>query len=405
MKFKYKAVKKDGVIYEGVRESTDKFSLNRVLKEEGETLITATGAESSFFSTKFKKIFGIFSTVPTLQRIIFAKNLGAMIGAGLSVSKSLSVLEKQIDNNKFKNIISSINSNIKKGQSLSESFRLYPDVFSDIFIAMTKAGEESGNLSSSLKNISTQMESSYKLKSKIRGAMMYPSVILIIMLIVGTLMMIFVVPGITATFNDLNTDLPTATKILISMSNLFKYHFVLLFSVFLAIVVGVYLFSLSKIGKRFIDAFVLKIPVISLIIKEINSARTTRTLSSLLSAGVPFAEAITITRDVIQNSYFRDILSEAKMRVEKGENISVTFLENTKLYPVFVGEMLNVGEETGKLPEMLLEVAVYYEDSVDQKTKDMSTIIEPILMIIIGSAVGFFAISMITPIYSVMDKV
>jgi len=405
MKFKYKAIKNDGVVYEGTRESADKFSLNNDLKGEGETLISATSSDSAPFLIRFRKIFGIFNKVPTHQKIIFAKNLGAMINAGLSVSKSLSVLEKQIKNRKFKNIISSINLGIKKGQSLSDSFKLYPDVFSDLFVAMTKAGEEGGNLSESLKNVSNQMESSYKLKSKIRGAMMYPAVILVIMLVVGILMMIFVVPGIVATFKDLNTDLPATTKAIIFLSDFFKYHSIGAVVLILVIIFGTYLFSLSKIGKRFMDTCVLKIPVISLLIKEINSARTARTLSSLLSAGVPFAGAVEITKNVVQNSYFRDVLSEAKTRIEKGESISTIFLENTKLYPIFVGEMVNVGEETGKLPEMLLEVAVFYEESVGQKTKDMSTIIEPVLMVIIGVAVGFFAISMITPIYSVMDKI
>jgi type IV pilus assembly protein PilC len=405
MKFKYKAIKNSGEIYEGIREASDKFSLNKDLKSEGETLISATNSDSAPFLLKIRKIFGMFNPIPIHQRIIFAKNLGAMINAGLSVSKSLSVLEKQIKNKKFQNIISSINLDIKKGLSLSESFKLHPDVFSDLFIAMTKAGEESGNLSGSLKIVSSQMEGSYKLKSKIRGAMMYPAIIVVVMLVVGILMMIFVVPGIVATFKELNTDLPATTKVIISLSDFFKFHSVLSAIIILFVILGTYLFSLSKIGKKIIDMCILKIPVISILIKEINSARTARTLSSLLSAGVPFAESITITGNVIQNSYFKNILFEAKTRVEKGENISAVFLENTEFYPVFVGEMINVGEETGKLPAMLLEVATFYEESVEQKTKDMSTIIEPILMIIIGAAVGFFALSMIAPIYSVMDKI
>ena len=405
MKFKYKAIKNSGEIYEGIREASDKFSLNKDLKSEGETLISATNSDSAPFLLKIRKIFGMFNPIPIHQRIIFAKNLGAMINAGLSVSKSLSVLEKQIKNKKFQNIISSINLDIKKGRSLSESFKSHPDVFSDLFIAMTKAGEESGNLSGSLKIVSSQMEGSYKLKSKIRGAMMYPAIIVVVMLVVGILMMIFVVPGIVATFKELNTDLPATTKVIISLSDFFKFHSVLSAIIILFVILGTYLFSLSKIGKKIIDMCILKIPVISILIKEINSARTARTLSSLLSAGVPFAESITITGNVIQNSYFKNILFEAKTRVEKGENISAVFLENTEFYPVFVGEMINVGEETGKLPAMLLEVATFYEESVEQKTKDMSTIIEPILMIIIGAAVGFFALSMIAPIYSVMDKI
>ena len=405
MKFKYKAIKKDGATYEGVRESADKFSLNNELKSEGEMLISVKSADSASLVIGFRKIFGVLNRVPIHQRIIFAKNLGAMIDAGLSVSKALTVLEKQITNKKFKGIIASINFDIKKGKSLSESFKMHPDVFSDLFVAMTKAGEESGNLSGSLRNVSDQMESSYKLKSKIRGAMMYPAVIMIIMVVVGILMMIFVVPGITATFKDLKTDLPAATRALIFLSDFFKYHYVAAVAGIFAVIIGTYLFSLCKIGKRVMDTLVLKLPVISDLVKEVNSTRTTKTLSSLLSAGVPFAEAITITGDVVQNSYFKGVLVEARNRVEKGENISAVFLENTKFYPIFVGEMINVGEETGKLPEMLLEVSSFYEELVDQKTKDMSSIIEPVLMVIIGFAVGFFAISMITPIYSVMDKV
>jgi type IV pilus assembly protein PilC len=146
-------------------------------------------------------------------------------------------------------------------------------------------------------------------------------------------------------------------------------------------------------------------PVIGNLVRETNSARITRTISSLLSSGVPFAEAILITGEVVQNSYFKDILNDARIKVEKGEPISKVFLKNTKLCPVFVGEMMSVGEETGRLPSMLMEVADFYENSVDQKTKDMSTIIEPFLMVIIGLAVGFFALAMVKPIYSIMDSI
>jgi type IV pilus assembly protein PilC len=149
----------------------------------------------------------------------------------------------------------------------------------------------------------------------------------------------------------------------------------------------------------------LKLPVVGELVKETNSARITRTISSLLASGVPYMEAIYITRDVVQNVYYKDLLATAGITVEKGGAISGVFMDNTKLCPIFVAEMMVVGEETGKLPEMLMEVANYYEESVDQKTKDISTIIEPILMIIIGIAVGFFAFAIIKPIYSMMDSI
>jgi type IV pilus assembly protein PilC len=168
---------------------------------------------------------------------------------------------------------------------------------------------------------------------------------------------------------------------------------------------GFYFYRRSKQGKKVFDYIVLKLPVIGEITKETNSARITRTIASLLSSGVPYAESISITRDVIQNGNFKDILTTAIAKVEKGETMSSVFMENTKLCPMFVSEMMVVGEETGRLPEMLMEVANFYEESVDQKTKNMSTIIEPVLMVIIGLAVGFFALAMIKPIYSLMDNI
>lgn len=165
------------------------------------------------------------------------------------------------------------------------------------------------------------------------------------------------------------------------------------------------IFFVSKAGKRTWDFIILRIPVISGIVKEVNSARITRTISSLLSSGVPFSEAVLITSEIIQNSYYKNLLNDVRVKIEKGETMSGVFLNNTNLCPVFVGEMMSVGEETGKLPSMLLEVANFYENSVDQKTKDISTIVEPVLMVIIGVAVGFFALAMIKPIYSIMDSI
>lgn len=402
-KFNFIAIKKTGEKYKAIRESNDKFSLYAELKFEGDTLVSAT--EINHKNYWFKRIALPFGGVPEHQKIIFAKNLGSMIEAGLPLAKSLAILEKQIKNKRFKSIIVSLGDEIRKGRTLSEASKIYTDVFSNLFVAMVKAGEESGKLSDSLKIVGNQMDGMYKLKKKIKGAMIYPSVILSIMLIIGVLMLVLVVPSITATFRDLNVELPALTKILIGTSDFLKNNIFLALFIVLSVVILLYVFSLSKIGKRFFDFLFLKIPVVGNLVRETNSARITRTISSLLSSGVPFAEAILITGEVVQNSYFKNILNDARIKVEKGEPISKVFLENTKLCPVFVGEMMSVGEETGRLPSMLMEVADFYEASVDQKTKDMSTIIEPFLMVIIGLAVGFFALAMVKPIYSIMDSI
>ena len=401
MKFKFKAVKKDGTKYEGKRESTDKFSLYEELKSEGDTLISASEIKKS----KFEINLPFFGSVPELQKIIFARNLGLMINAGLPLAKGLDILQKQVSNKRLKEIIESLEGEIRKGNPLSDACAEYPDVFPKLFVSMVKAGEESGKLSESLQIIANQMDGSYKLKEKVKGAMIYPAVIISVMIIIGVLMLIYVVPGITATFKDLNVELPFFTKVLIGTSDFLKNNILLTLLGLIVVIAGISFFLRTKIGKRTYDFVALNLPVVGLIVKETNSARITRTISSLLSSGVPYAESISITRDVVQNSYFKDILTTAISTVEKGGTISSVFMQNTKLAPIFVAEMMVVGEETGRLPALLMEVAEFYEDSVDQKTKNMSTIIEPVLMVIIGVGVGFFALAMIKPIYSLMDSI
>jgi type IV pilus assembly protein PilC len=401
MKFNFKAIKNDGSKYEGTRESNDKFTLYEELKIEGSTLLTAFEVTKP----KFELVIPFINSVSEHQKIIFAKNLGAMINAGLSLAKSLDILQKQITSKRFKEIIESIEGEIRKGKALSEACAAYPDVFSKLFTSMVKAGEESGKLPESLLIVANQMDQSYKFKKKVSGAMVYPAVIVSIMIIIGVLMMVFVVPGITATFKDLNIELPFLTRVLINTSDFLKNNILMTLFGAILLVGGFYFTGRTEKGKKFYDFLSLKLPIIKTFVQEINNARMTRTVSSLLSSGVSYTEAISITKDVVQNYYYKEILAQAIKTVEKGGAISKVFMENENLCPIFVAEMAVVGEETGKLPNMLMEVANFYEESVDQKTKNMSTIIEPVLMVVIGVAVGFFALAMIKPIYSLTDSI
>jgi type IV pilus assembly protein PilC len=270
---------------------------------------------------------------------------------------------------------------------------------------MVKAGEESGNLAGSLKVIAIQMDKSYALSRKVKGALIYPAVIFSVMVVIGVLMMVYMVPTLTATFKGLGVDLPLSTRIVIGISDFLRNHFLIVFLAVVAVIVTIAALLKTKAGSRAFDYFILHLPVIGTIVKEVNSARTTRTLSSLLSSGVDVVVALGVTEEVIQNSFYKEVLGKAHENIQKGDPISAVFIEHENLYPIFVGEMMNVGEETGKMADMLLGVAAYYEDEVDQKTKDMSTIIEPVLMVIIGIAVGIFAISMLAPTYSLVDKI
>ena len=249
------------------------------------------------------------------------------------------------------------------------------------------------------------MEKTYLLQKKIKGAMMYPTIIFMVMIIVAFLMMIYVVPRLTKTFKDLKTALPSSTKIIIFISDFLAQNALLSLGGLILVIFGFFYFIKTSIGKSIMDSVVLKLPVISGIVIESNSAKTARTMSSLLSAGVDIVTAVKITGEVLQNGYYKRALKRLEAVVEKGDSMSSVFEKETKIYPAFVTEMISVGEETGKLSSMLLGVATFYENEVDQKTKDLSTIIEPVLMVFIGAAVGFFAISMISPMYSVMNNI
>jgi type IV pilus assembly protein PilC len=404
MQFSYKAVKDSGEVITGTSSAESEEALYAELKESGMTLISATTKQARSFSSFFSGINARIGRIKEEEKIIFARNLGAMIGAGLPIGRALSVLERQTKNEKFKLVLRSLDESIKAGQPLSVALAVFPDVFPPLFVSMVRAGEESGNLVDSLKSISSQMEQTYKLKKKIRGAMMYPAIILFAMVIIAILMLIFVIPTLTATFEELNVDLPMSTQVIIAVSNFLQENTLISLGLLIGVFVGGGYLLRTKPGKRFLDTVFLKVPIISPLVKEVNSSRTAGTLASLLRAGVEVVSAIEITKDIVQNSYYKEILEEVRISVEKGDPMSEVFKNSEHLYPPLVGEMVSVGEETGKLSELLAQISIFYDEDVDQKTKDMSAIIEPFLMVIIGAVVGFFAISMISPMYSLTNS-
>jgi type IV pilus assembly protein PilC len=407
MKFYFKAQKASGEIFDGERDSADKFALFDEIKKEGATMLFAEpkAGKKSFFD--FKSFFTKISigSVPLHEKITFAKNLGAMIEAGLPLSRALSVIERQIRNPGMKKILPEINESIKKGMPLSDSMAKFPHVFSTLFISIVKSGEESGNLAESLKIITNQLERIYFIQRKLRGALMYPALIISLIIVVGILMFIFVVPKLTAMFTELNTTLPLSTRILMNTSTFIRDHYILVVLGIVAIVIAVTSAYKTKPGRSFFDMMFIKFPLVGSMVSEMNTARAGRTLSSLLSSGVNVVEAINITSEVVQNVHFKDVLYKARDAIQKGATLSSVFAENTKIYPPFFAEMVSAGEETGNLSKMLLDVGIFYENEVDQKTKDFSTIIEPLIMVVIGGAVGFFAIAMLTPMYSMMGSI
>ncbi|MEK7606402.1 MAG: type II secretion system F family protein [Patescibacteria group bacterium] len=403
MKFHYKSVTVSGETKEGTVESADAFALAKTLQSAHETLVSATPEAEA---KKSLKNFNInIGGVKLADKITFSKNLAAMIDAGLTISRALDVLERQTKSKVFKEQLQKIGEDVEKGGTLSSATAKFPKTFSSLFVSMVRAGEESGKLGESLRIVAEQMDRSYTLRRKIRGAMMYPGIIMSVMIIIGILMLMFVVPTLTATFKELEVDLPITTRFIIAVSDFFKAHPFAVFGGLISLVVVFILSLRTAKGKRAFEFTIMRIPVIKGLVQETNAARMARTFSSLLSSGVEVVSALGITRDVVQNSYYKEILVEAEQGIQKGAQLSTVFAAHEKLYPPMVNEMIAVGEETGKLPSMLLQIAEFFEAEVDQKTKDMSTIIEPFLMVIIGGAVGFFALSMISPIYSLSSGI
>ena len=404
MLFTYKAKLKNGEIFEGTMEATDRFSLSHELKSRGNTPISITEKRSNFFD--FSSILGrIFSRVKADEQIIFTKNLSGMLRAGLSLFRALSVLKKQTKNATLNKILTSLSNEINAGGTLSSGLEKFPDVFSKLFVSMTRAGEESGNLSNALSEIGINLEKSHSLTKKIRGALIYPGVILSAMVLIGVLMFAFVVPTLANTFKELGVQLPVSTRFIITLGNFFSQYLILSFALIIGSVAGIISLVRASFMEKYVDFIIIRLPIVGNLSKELNTARTTGTMSSLLLSGVSITRAIEITEDVVQNVYYKKILKEAKDEVEKGAPFSKVFEENPNLFPVMMSEMIQVGEETGKLSDMLLQVASFYEGEIENKTKNLSIVIEPILMVVIGAAVGFFAISMISPLYSIMDNI
>lgn len=385
-------------------EASDKLALARELRTKGETLIFANEVKTDGegLARLWTRFFG---KVKNQELIVFARNLGAMIDAGIPLSRGISILKKQTSNLFFKDILADLENTLSGGGTLSDGMKKYPKVFNSLFISMVRVGEETGGLSKIFQEISSNLEKSNGLTQKIKGALIYPAIIVTAIIIVGVLMFIYVVPTLTQTFKEAKVELPASTRFIIAISDLFSDHTLLMVGGIAGLFFGITYFIKTKVGMNTMDFVSLKMPIIGTITREINAARTARTLSSLFTSGVSINQSLSITKDVLQNHYFKAIVAEASVGVEKGQPLSKYFQENTKLYPVIVGEMMEVGEETGKMGEMLSNIAVFYEEEVDRKTKNMSTIIEPFLMLAVGAAVGFFAIAMLSPTYSLINVI
>lgn len=380
-------------------EAPSRFAIYEDIEKEGASVLEIHEVHARRLTLPFPQLFQGTITRSMIGRM--ATNLATMLTAGLSLSRSLSVIERETPVLTFKKLMADLASVVEKGTPFNTALAAHPRVFPQVLVAMVRVGEESGSLAESLHIVGQQIEHNEELSRKVHGALIYPAIVVVAIVIVSVLMLLYVVPTLTATFLELHVELPLATRIFVAISDFLTAHLLLVLLALIALIGATSLALHTTRGRTLMTRTGLRIPVVGELIRETYAARTARTLSSLLSAGVPVLEALTITGEVVALPTFRVVIDAAKDYVKRGEPLSKAFAEHVTIYPILLSEMLAVGEETGKVAPMLKEAAEFYEADVSERTKDLSTVIEPLLMLLIGAVVGVFAVSMIAPIYAI----
>ncbi len=399
--FTYTAVSKDGKHQTGEIEAVNFLSAGHLLKEQG--MIPTELTEKNTFN--WLSYFQNISSVPLKDKIAFIQNLSLLLKSGVAAPRAMRIISKQTSNKKFRGILEELAGGVEAGKSLHESMALHPQIFSHIFLSMVEVGELSGNLEKSLDYLHVQLQREADLKSKTKGAMIYPTVIVVAMIIIGTLLAIFVLPSLTATFKDFDAELPILTRIVIIVSDFMAAHAVIVIIGMIAIAAGFILGLRTPVGKRILCAFLLNMPMISPIVKKINVARFARILGSLMKSGISVVQGLQVTSEALSNVYYQEVLIDTAESVKLGKPLTESLAKHDKLFSFLVTQMISIGEETGNLEQILDQLAEHNEAEIDDTMKNISSIIEPLLLLVIGVVVGFLALALIMPIYNISSSI
>lgn len=392
--YTYKAIDADGKLVEGQLEGADENELLARLKSLNLSPLAVSERKSSGKRTgsRKKKITRRDITHTTNQ-------LSALLNAKLPLSKALQALENQAPEGALRTLVADLGAMVREGRHLSDAFAQYPQHFSSLFCSMVKAGEVGGVLEHSLASVSQMLEKDEELKSRLKGALTYPMIMMAVMTISVVVLITFVVPRFTGVFADMGAALPMPTKILIAVSELFKkWWWVMGGALALAYaLVGRYV--RTEKGRLAFDLLKLNLPIAGGLVREMSLARFSLTLGSLLESGVPILQAMDATRDVSGNSHISRILDGLKKEVQEGSSLSQSLARQDALFPSLVVGMVGTGEETGNLPEMLTNIGRYFSLEADLKIRRLTTLLEPVIILVMGLAVGFIIISMLLPIF------
>ncbi len=398
-RFEYAILDKDGKIVTGVVEAKSRDGAAKSLLDQNLTPIRISQEKKFDLLAKFNKI----GKVPLAELVLFTEELATLVNAGIPLTQSLNILGKQTTNTKLKATIEDLSKEINEGVALSAAMEKHPKAFNRLYVNMVKAGEIGGTLDKELMKLTEQLNKDHELRAKIKGAMTYPVVIVVGMVGAMIYMMLTIIPQLQDMFEELGGELPAATKVLIFLSDaITKYGIVTFFVIASIVYAFIYTKNHFVAFRRFLHRIILRIPVVGKLSAKINVTQFASTLGSLLSSGVNVTEALEIVGDSTSNLLFKEAIEDAARKVKNGINIGDALKTHT-IFPVLVTQMIAVGEETGSLDTILAKISEFYGREVDNMTRNLSTLLEPMIMIIIGVCVGFMMVAIITPIYSMSN--
>jgi len=398
-KYKYSARDNKGKIIEGKLEARDPQALAEILQDKG--LVVVSIKEQ--LSIDVEEIAQInIGGVPMKEKVIFMRQLATMVGAGLPLTRGLQIMEQQVANPMFRKVITQVKNSVESGKSLADSFREANEVFDNVTINLIEAGESSGNLDIILNKLAIELEESKKLSDKLKSALTYPIILLVIIIGVIALMMFVLVPAMTDIYGDFDAELPAITQFMVSFSNFIIGYWWALLIVILSAVIGYKVWIDTPNGKRTRDKILLKIPIMGPIISKMQISQFTRLLGLLMSGGLPIIRSLELTAYSLTNEMFREVILQAREDVEKGGSLSLP-IARSDYYPLIVSSMIAVGEETGELDTVLERISQYYKDEVDVATESMSSLLEPVFLVVMGGVIAFIALAVYMPMFSLSE--
>lgn len=398
--FRYQAKKVgETKLHQGEIEAENSNEAAKRLKEDGFIILKITPAgEKGGLHFHFQR-----KGVPLKEKIIFTRQLSVMTRAGLPIVKAMEALRRQTQHKYFQHVIDQLVLEVKGGRRLSQVMAKYPKVFPEVYVAVVRAGEESGQLSDVLLNLADQQEKDADLIGKIKGAMIYPVIILITLVAVGALIIFFVLPSLQAIFADSGQKLPVLTRILLGTSYIARKYFLIIAPVLVGMFLALRFWVQTVRGRAIYDHLKITLPVFGSLTKKVYMARFSRTMAILIKASLPILQSIKIVKKTVNNTGYNEAFTRIERGVESGKSLS-SVITKEPLFPPMVAQLTNLGEETGNLEGVLLEIASFYDKEVDTVSKNLTTLLEPLLMIVMGIGVGFIVAAVLGPIYGLVQN-